>query len=444
MKKKRILVQEIHIMTRFFYTFIFALFVVFSAHAEDCTNGRYLKPVFEKVDVTKNIKYARKKQSDGAYIELKYDIYQPQGDTMAERPVMLLIHGGAYLKLLDQNSPDIVLLCNYFAQRGYVTVSIDYRQEPNLLGLLSEETMVKAVSRALIDTKDAVDHLMLTYQNGNPYRIDTSKAIIGGVSAGAVSTMFIAYLDSLQMLPQRYQNWIIEANGDSADYILRHKFDLVKPKAAISISGAVLDTSWIRKNGIDLLLIHGSADEIVPYNYDHPFHLPMLPKLYGGKAQYPVAIREGIRCEFEDWIGRGHVPFFNLDIASILTLNLIDFDVLDSTQRHIAEFCYNIAANCDGRVTGIRENIMQEKLHIFPNPSSGNFTIQLPKQVTLGEWNMQLFDLSGRQVFARTYDYNTAQISVNETLPPGMYLLKMNYLSSLENLVYTQKLVITQ
>ena len=218
---------------------LFFTSITVNMYADDCNNGRYIQQVFNRVDITKDVKYARKKQSDGQYIDLKYDVYQPHGDTLAQRPIMLLIHGGAYLKLLDHNSPDIVLMCDYFAKRGYVTVSIDYRQEPNLLGLLSEEVMVKAVSRALIDTKEAVDHLMLTYQNGNPYRIDTSRAFIGGVSAGAVSSMFISYLDSLQQLPAQYQQWIVEANGDSADYILRHKFDLVKPKACISVSGAI-------------------------------------------------------------------------------------------------------------------------------------------------------------------------------------------------------------
>jgi len=139
-------------MRRILYLLLFIFTLTLKSNADDCTNGRYLNPVFTRVDVTKNIVYARKKQSDGQYIDLKYDIYQPNGDTLAERPVMLLIHGGAYLKLLDQNSPDIVLLSEYFAKRGYVCVSIDYRQETNLLGLLSEETMVKAVSRALLQT----------------------------------------------------------------------------------------------------------------------------------------------------------------------------------------------------------------------------------------------------------------------------------------------------
>lgn len=409
--------------------------------AGDCLNGRYLRPVFQQVDVTKNIKYARKQQSDGQYIDLRYDVYQPHGDTLSRRPIMLLIHGGAYLKLLDQNSPDIVLMCNYFAQRGYVTVSIDYRQEPNLLGLLSEEVMVKAVSRALIDTKDAVDHLMLTYQNGNPYRIDTSKAIIGGVSAGAVSTMFIAYLDSLAQLPLKYQQWIIQANGVNADSILRHKFDLVKPKIAISISGALLDPNWIHPNGIDFLLVHGSADEIVPYNYGHPFNIQTLPVLYGGKAQYPRMISQGIRCEFEDWIGRGHVPFMNLDIGSILTLQLINPPILDSTERHIANFCYGLM-DCDNRTTGIKENLVAANVSVFPNPTTGSFSIQIPEEINTAKWNVAIYDIVGKEIQSKEYAGNTNIISVNEKLPAGMYFIKLYYEKNDEMFVYTGKITV--
>ena len=426
-----------------FLSFIFLSFVlVLPTKATDCNNGRYKNAIFQNVKRTNNITYATKIQSDGFPIQLRYDIYEPQGDTAQNRAVMLLIHGGAYLKLLDQNSPDIVLLCDYFAKLGYVAISIDYRQESNLLGLLSEEVMVKAVSRALIDTKDAIDHLVDTYTNGNPYRIDTSKAFIGGVSAGAVSAMFITYLDSLQMLSPQYQQWIMEANGVNADSILRHRFDKIKPKATISISGAILDTNWIKPNGIELLLNHGSADPIVPYNYGRPFSIPSLPFLYGGKAMNARAQNQGIYCEFEDWIGKSHVPFFNLDLGSILTLQLINQPIFDSTKSHIKNFCYRLL-DCN-RITGIRENIAKTNLTIFPNPSNGNFQIPIPKDARTNKWNIEIYDIAGKQTFAQQYDGNKEFIIVNEKFATGLYLVKLYYYNNGENVVYTGKITITE
>lgn len=430
-------------MQKVLYSLLIVACCITSVNASDCLNGRYKTKLFPNVKRTNNIVYATKLQSNGYPIQLKYDVYEPQGDTASKRAVMLLIHGGAYLKLLDQNSPDIVLMCNYFAQHGYVAISIDYRQETNLLGLLSEEIMVKAVSRALIDTKEAVDHLVDTYSSGNPYRIDTSKAFIGGVSAGAVSTMFITYLDSLQQLPIKYQQWIIEANGSNADSILRHKFDHIKPKAAISISGALLDTTWMVPNGIELLLNHGSADPIVPYNYGKPFSLPTLPNLYGGKAMNLRAQNQGIYCEFEDWIGKGHVPFFNLDLASILTLQLVNQQVLDSTERHIRDFCYRLL-DCDTRTTGIKENMISEKLTIFPNPATDNFTIEIPKGIMANKWNITIYDIMGKEIQKREFNGNSNLITVNENFPSGLYFVKMSYEKNNEVFTYTGKMAITR
>lgn len=429
-------------MQKILFSFLFLFNFLFSVNATDCNNGRYKTKIFTNVKRTNNITYATKIQSDGFPIQLRYDVYEPLGDTAQNRAVMLLIHGGAYLKLLDQNSPDIVLMCNYFAQHGYVAISIDYRQEPNLLSLLSEEAMVKAVSRALLDTKDAIDHLVDSYTNGNPYRIDTSKAFIGGVSAGAVSAMFITYLDSLQMLPAQYQQWIIEANGVNADSILRHRFDKIKPKATISISGALLDTSWMKPNGIELLLNHGSVDPIVPYNYGRPFSIPTLPFLYGGKAMNTRAQHQGIYCEFEDWIGKSHVPFFNLDLGSILTLQLINQPILDSTQSHIKNFCYRLL-DCN-RITGIKENILTERLSIFPNPNNGSFTIPIPPKAIGNNWNLEIYDILSKQVFTKKYPGYLTNISVNEIFPTGLYMVKLFYVNNEENIVYTGKITITE
>ena len=426
-------------MLKFYIVLFFSLFSI-SIYAEDCSNGRYIKPIFSQVEVKKNIVYATKLQSDGRPINLRYDVYQPKGDVLAERPIMLLIHGGAYLKLLDQNSPDIVLLCNYFAKLGYVAVSIDYRQEPNPLSLLSEEKMVKAVTRALMDTKDAVDHLMLTYQNGNPYRIDTSRAFIGGVSAGAVSTLFITYLDSLAMMPANYQLWANQVSDNKADSILKNRFNLVKPKVAISISGALSDLSWVNNNGIDLFLNHGSADEIVPYNAGKPFNIPTLPNLYGGKAIYPLAVENGTRVIFEDWIGRGHVPFMNLDFGSIITLQLINQKILDTTQANIARFVYE-RLGCNNIVSGIKQNKIAD-LKLFPNPNRGKFNIEIPKRTDAKDALLQIFNLNGEKIIEKNILPQQEAIIIDENLSAAQYFIKLSYIKADVIDYYTAQFVV--
>lgn len=302
--------------------------------------------------------------------------------------------------------------------------------------------MVKAVGRALLDTKDAVDHLIATYQNGNPYRIDTSRTFIGGVSAGAVSAMFITFLDSIAQLPTNFQNWITEAVPTANDVLL-HKFDMVKPKAAISISGAVSDLNLIKNVGIDLFMSHGSADEIVPYRTGKPFGLPDLPVLSGGKDIYPKAIEAGIRTYFEDCEGRGHVPFMNLDFGSIITLQLINQPLLDTTLKHIAEFIYPLV-NCDSRVvSGIKQNKVAD-LKLFPNPNNGIFNIEIPKRSSQTEASLQLYDISGKLHLDKTIQANESVLRIEEQLPKGQYFIKLSYQSKNTIDYYTAGFVVAQ
>jgi hypothetical protein len=169
--------------------------------------------------------------------------------------------------------------------------------------------------------------------------------------------------------------------------------------------------------------------------------IPFLPKLFGGKAIYPRAENQGIRVEFEDWIGRGHVPFMNLSFPDILT-NLINPTIFDSTMRHIARFVYP-KLDCNSRISGV-QNLQQEELNLFPNPSAGSFTIQIPKDAIASQWNVMLYDMTGKELKNLEYPGNTSRITINEKLPPGMYFIKMQYEKSGETVVYTGKISIQQ
>jgi acetyl esterase/lipase len=402
---------------------------------------RYLDQVFSEVDVTRNIIYASKKQSNGQNIDLTYDVYQPHGDTFSLRPVMFLIHGGGFIKGLG-SMDDMAVHCNYFAQRGYVTVSVEYRMEPNVLSVLFEDVMVKAMARGMIDTKDAINHLVSTRQFGNPYRIDTSKIIIGGVSAGAINSLLVCYLDSIQMLQEKYQRLIAGLDGIDVDSMLRHRFDYFKPKVLVSISGMVLDTNWIKPNGIDVLLVHGNLDEIVPYNYGRLLTLPWLPNGYGAKAQYPRIINQGIRCEFEDWTGRGHVPFQN-NFTNPFDPVFYNQPILDSMHRHIAHFCFKVL-NYDQQETLIHQNIADVNLFVFPNPSKGDFTIQIPEEMNCKTWHVSIYDMLGKEQFDQVFEGINGFVSVNEKLTPGVYLVRMSGEKDKNTVHYTAKITIAK
>src|ERR687894_2285348 len=85
---------------------------------------RYVDPVFAEYDTTAGITYRRTTTHTGAAIDLKLDIYEPSGDTAAERPVVMWMFGGAWR---FGNRQQLAAYAQDSARRGYVGVTIDYR-----------------------------------------------------------------------------------------------------------------------------------------------------------------------------------------------------------------------------------------------------------------------------------------------------------------------------
>ena len=62
------------------------------------------------------------------YENLHFDLYQPKSDTTNNRPLVIVVHGGAFVSgSKDDQTQPIVGYCDSLAARGYVVASIDYR-----------------------------------------------------------------------------------------------------------------------------------------------------------------------------------------------------------------------------------------------------------------------------------------------------------------------------
>ncbi|MEO1257083.1 MAG: carboxylesterase family protein, partial [Bacteroidota bacterium] len=83
-----------------------------SVHAQ-----RYENQIFNEV-TAQTVIYSKEKG-------LEMDIYQPAGDSRADRPVILFVHGGGFAGGA-RDEPEIIDFCKNMARRGIVTVSITY------------------------------------------------------------------------------------------------------------------------------------------------------------------------------------------------------------------------------------------------------------------------------------------------------------------------------
>lgn len=93
-----------------------------SAHEPE----RYLEEVFVEVDVTSDIAYGAAVNDTGEMQTLLLDLYEPVGDPLQARPVIVWAHGGSGVGGDKADGMD-VQIATMFARRGWVVASINYR-----------------------------------------------------------------------------------------------------------------------------------------------------------------------------------------------------------------------------------------------------------------------------------------------------------------------------
>lgn len=428
-------------MNRYLPALVFLLLVSLSAGAQDECSARYRDPIFPKVKKTGNIYFGEAPMAGGAIRKLYLDVYEPEGDTASLRPVVILFHGGAFVDgLLNRKSPDIVAIAQYLAQRGYVTASVSYRGIKNLASLGREKDMVQGLARALIDANDGICYMMETARNGNPFRIDSNQAFGGGVSAGAVIGLQGVFLESLDDLIPRYKEWVLEVDGGRAEEVMANKFCGGTVKGIINIAGCLLDTAWIRATDVSLLLIHGTEDNIMPYDIGYPLAMPTLPKMMGSKPINDKAQSLGMDVVFKSWDRKGHVPFLNLgpdDVGQLLSGVLTNEEAFEETLEDIRDFLFERIICEPAAIISHNRPTLAGTLSVFPSPSSGKFQLQLPQE---GHWTLEARDIMGRLVSSENFS-GSRYAGDKLQWQNGIYLLQVTGQSDREK-VYTGKLVI--
>jgi len=408
-------------MKSVFTIFLVLISISFSQAQEECSR-RYQDKIFTELKRTESIQYGEALMPGGALRQLMYDVYEPVGDTLSLRPVVALLHGGAFIDIFNRRSPDILAIAHELTLRGYVCISVGYRGIRNITSILNQKDMVQAVARALLDANDAFCHIQDQALNGgNPFRIDMNQVVGLGVSAGGVIGLQGIFLERLDQLTPQQKIWIEAVDGGRAESVLANKFCGANLKAFVNVAGGMLDTAWIRPNTTDVLLIHGTADPIMPYGVDFPLGLPTLPKVSGSGPIFEKAQEVGATMVLKAWEGKGHVPFLKLDLADILSLNLIDQEIFDQSIIDIKEFFLErITCEPERVISSARPGDIKT-LSIFPNPNNGYFEINLPSS---RNWLLEVRDVSGRLMKSEIFSGNRFAGDIGAT-QNGMYLLQV-------------------
>lgn len=181
-------------------------------------------------------------------------------------PCLLYIFGGAFLAG-QRAEEEVVEVYEYFAQRGWKVVAIDYRlgllpllEEPEVeRGLLDFRSML--INAIEIATEDLVEATTYLVSNAETLGIDPTKIVTLGSSAGAITAL--------------QAEWSI-CNSKPVASILPADFNyagVVAMAGAICAEGRGL--KWAKKP-CPMMLFHGDADRNVPYGKQSLFGVSLF------------------------------------------------------------------------------------------------------------------------------------------------------------------------
>lgn len=240
-----------------------AIFCSYSLFAQTCSDCRFLSPVFDSVTVSTDY-FAKGVNADGDTLDMYMDVYQPYGDTMTNRPVMIFAFGGGFVQG-SRTDWYVVEVCRHFAKAGYVAVSIDYRTGITANEIISLQFM-RIFFRPMQEMRATVQHLKWGYaENGDPYRIDTSRIIIGGASAGAITALMTAYCDKDSEMAEMGNLNALNALGGFYSTSGFHQNYNWNALGVVNVAGALIKANWMEPGDIPVISAHGDADQVVPY-----------------------------------------------------------------------------------------------------------------------------------------------------------------------------------
>lgn len=216
-----------------------------------------------------------KKYKDVAYVEgraaprQKMDVIVPPHEEGKKLPVVVWVHGGAWLGGDKANNPAVM-----FLSRGFVAVSVNYR--------LSQDAIWPA---QITDCRAAVRYLR---KNADQYDIDPDRIIAWGGSAGGhlvamlgvSSDQTFADNESWKDIPCNVLG-VIDWFGPTDLTLLDGEINGVKPvakliggpvKANLDKTKSASPVNYVTAHAAPTLFMHGDHDPLVPLAQSQTLH----------------------------------------------------------------------------------------------------------------------------------------------------------------------------
>jgi acetyl esterase/lipase len=235
------------------------------------------------VTVEQNVKYAEglsHQTTNGpvfSTMDLKLDVYKPANNTK-KKPAIVLIHGGSFISG-DKSDADLANMATYFASRGLVAFSINYRLRSNKGTVPSEwieyaqnnvplanQAQFLAIYPAHRDAKAALRWLMA---NANQYNIDTNYITVGGNSAGAIIATTLGITNTSDFTNEisiTTDPSLATTNLNSNNYTVKTIIDLWGSGLAVTSNNTIYNYNRFDPTDAPIMIAHGTIDQTVLYS----------------------------------------------------------------------------------------------------------------------------------------------------------------------------------
>ncbi|MCB9360068.1 MAG: T9SS type A sorting domain-containing protein [Flavobacteriales bacterium] len=400
------------------YTLTTAL-LIFAGHQTyaQC-DGRYQTDIFTTVDVT-TVQYGSNQDLNSNTVNLDMDIYQGQGDTATNRPVIIFAHGGSF-SAGTKNDADQVYFATEMAKKGYVCAAINYRLAPSAFSLIAEETTAKVVLMAIQDGRAAIRFFRQDASTANTYKINPDQIFIGGTSAGGILGINLTYNDDISELSAQWQTWAndiggIEGNSGNPGYCSRSN-------GTFGFAGGVADTSWIEENDVPWYGSHAYSDNTVQYGYGQPLGGFTPVYLYGSGNMKDRLNNLGIYYHLDEYTGGNHPPFAS------------DAQIMEDNKDSLAMFLFNILdcnpnnlqtlnqKSCNSSVGVAQVTNNKLETSIYPNPFNNEINVSIKE---IENTTISVVNSLGKVVLTKKASSYINNINLSH-LAKGVYIIKIN------------------
>lgn len=372
---------------------------------------RYAEPVFDEVNIETGIPFSSAiKEGDTSPTTLYLDFYEPQGDTLSARPLVITVFGGAFVAG-SRDYADMVEYCTRLAKHGYAAASIDYR----LISIwnLNSTSLIRDAYMAAQDVSAAIRFFKY---HCDEYRIDTEQVFLLGNSAGSIAILCELFMDEDERPVETFEDPDLGPMHSSGF----DEYAGFSPAVAGAIPqwGGVMDLDVIdEEEYVPLCMLHGTDDTNVPYDSGYCYNgmLPgVMPYMYGS---HPIAGRLdeiGITdYEFHSFEGEGHAFYF---IPVVYTLIEEKFDT-----------CFSITRDFLFHHLSLPQSVPEidgKEIQVYPNPAIDFVKIQMGVALLNKPHNLVVTDMMGRRLFSESNVSPQTIVDVSQW-PSGVYIIRI-------------------